>query len=100
MCFLSVGATSNMRSKARFTRGAFLRRLWLFIPLARMILPVAVILNRRLAPLCVFSFCLVTALDALHFFFVLTELRLERIDEHRHRPAFEPWRLLNRPVRS
>src|SRR5688572_30968758 len=34
---------SSMRSNCRFTRGAFLRRLWLFIPFVRMILPVAVI---------------------------------------------------------
>src|SRR5680860_1665442 len=49
---------SCMRSNWRFTRGAFLRRRWLFMPLACMTLPVAVILKRFLAPLCVLSFAL------------------------------------------
>src|SRR5215217_2960135 len=86
-----------MRSNCRRTRGALRRRKWLFMPLARMILPVAVTLNRRLAPLWVLSFCFATALRVLPF--VLALLLLERIQHHRHRAAFETRRLLDRPVR-
>ena len=67
------------------------------MPLERMIFPVAVTLNRRLAPLWVFSFCFDTALSALPF--LLTLLLLERIQHHRHCAAFETRRLLDRPVR-
>lgn len=86
-----------MRSNARFTRGDFFRRLWLFIPLVRRILPVAVILNRFLAPLCVFSFCFVTTLCP--FLLALTHFLLNRIDEHRHRAPFHAGRLFNQSMR-
>jgi hypothetical protein len=100
---------TNIRSNCRFTRGAFLRRLWLFIPFARMILPVAVILNRFLAPLWVFIFGgLVVALLTASGSFLLafpfpvrhTHLRLERSHEHDHGPALHPRRLLDRTVRT
>src|ERR671932_2445874 len=51
---LSELLSTSIRSKSRLVRGAFLRRLWLFIPLTYITLPVPVILKRRLAPLWVF----------------------------------------------
>ena len=98
-----------MRSNCRFTRGAFLRRLWLFIPFVRMILPVAVILNRFLAPLWVFIFgglvdglltCSVSFLLAFPFPVRDTRFRLERSHEHDHGPALHPWRLFDGAVRT
>jgi hypothetical protein len=101
-----------MRSNWRFTRGAFLRRLWLFMPLVRMILPLAVILNRFLAPLWVFIlifFGLAGALISSGSFLVAfpfpfsfpvrhARLRLERRHEHGHGPALHPWRRLDGAV--
>src|SRR5215217_7751338 len=98
-----------MRSNCRFTRGAFLRRLWLFIPFVRMILPVAVILNRFLAPLWVFIFGglvddLITGSVSFLFAFPFpvrhTHFRLERSHEHDHGPALHPRRLFDRTVRT
>jgi hypothetical protein len=74
-----------------------------------MILPVAVILNRFLAPLWVFIFggLLVGLLtDSVSFLLAIpfpvrhTYLCLERSHEHGHGPAFHPWRLLDRAVRT
>src|SRR5215203_2376402 len=74
-----------------------------------MILPVAVILNRFLAPLWVFIFGgLVVALltDSVSFLLAFpfpvrhAHLRLERSHEHDHGPALHPRRLLNRAVRT
>src|SRR5687768_2192600 len=98
-----------MRSNWRFTRGAFLRRLWLFMPLVRMILPLAVLLTRFLAPLWVFIlifFGLAGALISSGSFLVAfpfpfsfpvrhARLRLERRHEHGHGPALHPWRRLD-----
>ena len=74
-----------------------------------MTLPVAVILNRFLAPLWVFIFGgLVDALLTSSASFLLavpipvrrTRFRLERSHEHDHGPAFHPWWLLDRAVRT
>src|SRR5215218_10313706 len=74
-----------------------------------MILPVAVILNRFLAPLWVFIFGgLVVALltDSVSFLLAFpfpvrhAHLRLERSHEHDHGPALHPRRLLDRAVRT
>jgi len=62
-----------------------------------MSLPVAVTLKRFFAPLCVFSFCSVTALTALPLLHRL--LLAKRVHEHNHRSAFEPRRRFDRPVR-
>ena len=50
---------STVPPNSRRTLFDFLRRRWLFGPLVRMSLPPAVILKRRLAPLCVFIFGIV-----------------------------------------
>src|ERR1044071_9063692 len=89
-----------MRSNCRFTRGAFLRRLWLFMPLVRMILPLAVTLKRFFAPLWVFIFfpgALGTALSFLLSCFLCycCGLRLERSHDQDHGPAFHAWRHFN-----
>jgi len=74
-----------------------------------MILPVAVILNRFLAPLWVFIFGglvddLLTGSVSFLFAFPFpvrhARFRLERRHEHGHGPAFHPWRLLDRAVRT
>jgi hypothetical protein len=74
-----------------------------------MILPVAVILNRFLAPLWVFIFGgLVVDLltDSVSFLLAFpfpvrhAHLRLERSHEHDHGPALHPWRLFDRAVRT
>ncbi len=90
-------SSGSIRSKARFTRGALRRRKWLFIPLVLMILPVAVTLNRFLAPLWVLSFCFVTGLRP--FPFVLTLFGLQRTKMHRHRAPFHSGRLLDVSMR-
>lgn len=95
--FLLALSNGNMRSNWRFTRGAFFRRLWLFMPFVRKILPVPVILNRRLAPLCVLSFCFDTTLPTL--LLVLTLLLAQRIQNHGHRAPLHAGRLIDRPVR-
>src|SRR3954470_17854242 len=77
-CLSFALSSGSIRSNARFTRGAFLRRLWDFMPLVRKILPVAVILNRFLAPLCVLSF----GFTPLSLFLALTLFRLQRIEKH------------------
>jgi hypothetical protein len=103
-----------MRSSWRFTRGAFLRRLWLFIPFVRRIFPVGVMRKRFLAPLCVFIFLgawlLLAPLLVLTFSvsFLLAialpvrdaHLRFEGSNEHIHRPAFHPRRLFDRAMRT
>lgn len=59
--FTDASFITSIRSNWRFTRADFFRRLWLFMPFACMILPVAVTLKRRFAPLCVLSLpCLPT----------------------------------------
>src|SRR5918998_3385911 len=74
-----------------------------------MILPVAVILNRFLAPLWVFIFGglddglltgSVSFLLAFPFPVRHAHLRLERSHEHDHGPALHPWRLFDRTVRK
>jgi hypothetical protein len=67
------------------------------MPFACISLPVAVTLNRFFAPLCVFSFCFVTALTALPFLSRL--LLLERIHKQDHRPTLEPRRCFDRAMR-
>src|SRR5215217_1711226 len=74
-----------------------------------MILPVALILNRFLAPLWVFIFGgLVVDLltGSVSFFLALpfpvrhAHFRLERSHEHDHGPAFHPRRLFDRAMRT
>src|SRR5918994_420813 len=74
-----------------------------------MILPVAVILNRFLAPLWVFIFGGLVAdllTDSVSFLLAFpfpvrhTHLRLERSHEHDHGPALHPWRLFDRAMRT
>jgi hypothetical protein len=74
-----------------------------------MILPVAVILNRFLAPLWVFIFGglvddLLTGSVSFLFAFPFpvrhTHFRLERSHEHDHGPALHPRRLFDRAVRT
>src|SRR5918993_501061 len=75
-----------------------------------MILPVAVILNRFLAPLWVFIFGglvdgflltgSVSFLLAFPFPVRHAHLRLERSHEHDHGPSLHPWRLLDGAVRT
>ena len=74
-----------------------------------MILPVAVILNRFLAPLWVFIFGgLVDVLltDSVSFLFAFpfpvrhAHFRLERSHEHDHGPALHPRRLFDRAMRA
>src|SRR6478735_386775 len=91
--FAFVLSISCMRSNCRFTRGLFFRRWWLFMPLACISLPVAVILNRRLALLLVFSFNLAILVRFL-------SLRRDRPLAHGrhvddHRPAFHSRRLFD-----
>src|SRR6185503_8599605 len=82
-----------MRSNWRLTRADLRRRKWLFMPL-----PVAVTLNRRLAPLCVLSFCFFMVTTALSL--LCARLLLQRTQQHRHRFTFEARALLNVAVRA
>src|SRR5690349_3348421 len=82
-----------MRSNCRFTRGLFFRRRWLFMPLACISLPVAVMENRRLALLFVFSFSLAIVIRVL-------SLGCRRLLAHGghvdgHRPALHARRLFD-----
>src|SRR4051794_19021044 len=54
MFFSMLLSSGSILSNILFTRGAFLRRKWLFMCLVRMIWPVPVTLKRRAAPLWVF----------------------------------------------
>lgn len=85
--------TSMVRSNCRLTRADLRRRKWDFMPLAERICPVAVKVNRFLAPLCVFSFCFATTVIAFLFQFLL-----DWGENHRHRPPLDLRRLLYRAV--
>ena len=71
-----------------------------------MILPVAVILKRRLAPLCVFIFFAGGFTGSVSFLFAFSfpvrhaDLGLERGHEHDHGPPFHARRLFDRTVRA
>ena len=93
MRFMFVSLTSIVRSNSRLTRADLRRRKWDFMPLAERICPVAVNVNRRLAPLCVFSFCFATTSTAFLFQFLL-----EGSENHRHRSPLDFRRLLDRAV--
>lgn len=95
MRFTFVALTSIVRSNCRFTRADLRRRKCDFIPLAERICPVAVKVNRRFAPLWVFSFCFATIVVAFLFQFLL-----EGGENHRHRPSLDSGRLLDRAVRT
>lgn len=88
-----VSLTSIVRSNCRLTRAALRRRKCDFIPLADRICPVAVKVNRRFAPLCVFSFCFATIAAAFLFL-----LLLEGGENHRHRPSLDFRHLFDRAV--
>src|SRR5215207_4061238 len=87
--------TSIVRSNCRFTRADLRRRKWDFMPLAERILPVAVNVNRFLAPLCVFSFCFATTVTAFLFQFLF-----EGSEDHRHRSPLDFGCLLDVAVRT
>src|SRR5262245_35462014 len=55
-CGTSASETIVAVASPRFRPGAFLVRMWRFIDLLRLILPLAVILKRFTAPRFVFSF--------------------------------------------
>lgn len=90
-----VSLTSIVRSNCRFTRADLRRRKWDFMPLAERICPVAVKVNRRFAPLWVFSFCFATTVGAFLFQFLL-----EGGEDDGHRPSLDFRHLLKSAVRT
>lgn len=95
MRFTFVSLTSIVRSNCRLTRADLRRRKWDFMPLAERISPVAVKVNRFLAPLCVFSLYFATTSIAFLFQFLF-----EGSEDHRHRSPLHSWRLLDSGVRT